>query len=250
MYTLSNSFATRFKYEVIIVGCGGTGGFVAEGLCRILPQKVPLILIDMDRVEERNLNRQNFFQEDLGSLKSEALAKRLSQKYDRPVGFSTIPIGFTNLNWWSLIIGCVDNGPARRDIARKYSNPTANTPAWWIDAGNGENFGQVLIGNVPVKNARSDNKIWSELPLPILQRPDLLNQPPPATRNCADIAEQGPTINQSIAAVVVEVTRRLIAGTCPWFQLYLDMNMGTLQPVFATPDVIEDIVKHKIQKGG
>ncbi len=107
MYTLDNDFATRFKYEVMIVGCGGTGGFVAEGLCRLLPVNVPLVLVDPDRVEERNLRRQNFFTEELGKLKSEALAQRLSQKYHRAIAYSILPVSLTPLGFNSMVIGCV-----------------------------------------------------------------------------------------------------------------------------------------------
>jgi len=254
MYTLSHEFARRYQYQVAVAGCGGTGGFTAEALCRILPASVPLVLIDPDRVEARNLGRQNFFREELGQLKSEALAKRLSREYGRAVAYSSLPVGMTPLNWQTVVIGCVDNGRARRDIAGKFmSSHTNGSPCWWIDAGNGENFGQVLIGNAVSKDRRSyspdEQGIWRYLPLPTLQRPDLLNQLP-AARSCAEMEGQGPTINQAMAALVVEVTRRLIAGSCPWIQLYLDLNLGTLQPVYATPEVVEDIVKHKINKGG
>lgn len=73
----------------------------------------------------------------------------------------------------------------------------------------------------------------------------------PPARHCAEIAEQGPTINQIVAAVVVEVVRRLIEGTCPWMQLYLDLEAGTLAPVMATPEAIEKMTgKRKPRKGG
>ena len=67
-FTLDNSFA-RGAFTVTIVGCGGTGGFVAEGLCHLLPREATLVLVDHDRVEERNLRRQNFVREDLGRFK-------------------------------------------------------------------------------------------------------------------------------------------------------------------------------------
>lgn len=248
MYVLSNEFATRYKYEITIVGCGGTGGFVAEGLCRILPEKVPLVLIDPDHVEERNLNRQNFFRDELGMPKSEALAKRLSKGYSRPVSYSQLPVSFTQISQFSIVIGCVDNGPARRDIANKFKN--YDSPPWWIDAGNGENFGQILIGNSPTKSYESENdkeKVF-KIPLPTLQMPELLRQTRPLI-SCTE-NNQGPTINQTMAALAIEVVRRLIDGKCPWVQLYLDMNNGILQPVFATPEILEDMIKHKIKKGG
>ncbi|GAI40114.1 unnamed protein product, partial [marine sediment metagenome] len=75
--------------------------------------------------------------------------------------------------------------------------------------------------------------------------PELLNQAPRA-RDCASIAEeQGPTINLTMAAVVVEVVRRLIAGTCSWVQLYLDMEAGALVPVLATPKTVNSLRKRK-----
>ena len=189
MYTLDNDFATRFKYEVAIVGCGGTGGFVAEGLCRILPSNIPLVLVDPDRVEERNLLRQNFFREDLGKLKSEALAERLSRKYDRAIAYSTLPVSLTPLGFNTLVIGCVDNGLARRDIANKFRDTYGNAPAWWIDSGNGENFGQVLIGNrtgpAQYRTSEKGDRFYS-LPLPTQQRPELLRQQPTASQLCGD----------------------------------------------------------------
>jgi len=250
LYTLDNDFATRFKYEVMIVGCGGTGGFVAEGLSRLLPSNVPLVLVDPDRVEARNLRRQNFFPEDLGKLKSEALAHRLSRKYCRAIAFSILPVSLTPLGFNSLVIGCVDNGPARRDIAARFITTYGNAPAWWVDAGNGENFGQVLIGNrtgsAQYRNSEKGDRFYA-LPLPTQQRPDLLRQQPAVT-SCADLEEQGPPINQNMASLVIEVVRRLIAGTCSWIQLYLDLELGTLQPVLVTPETVEEILRRKSNK--
>ncbi|MDP2659595.1 MAG: ThiF family adenylyltransferase, partial [Dehalococcoidia bacterium] len=50
----------------VVVGCGGTGGFVAEGLCRLLPKEQNILLVDHDRVEPHNLRRQAFFSGDVG----------------------------------------------------------------------------------------------------------------------------------------------------------------------------------------
>jgi len=244
MYRLSNDFARR-RYTVTVVGCGGTGGFTAEALCRMLSEDATLVLVDHARVEERNLTRQCFLREDLGRFKSEALAHRLAQEFDRPVGYSTLPVAMTNLSLPGLVIGCVDNGLARRDITRAVKG-MIRAGSWWVDAGNGENYGQVVIGNTDVaSDLLPTGDIYYGLPLPTIQKPELLNQAPRA-RDCASIAEeQGPTINLTMAAVVVEVVRRLIAGTCSWVQLYLDMEAGALVPVLATPQTINSLKKRK-----
>ncbi|MGA2508348.1 MAG: sulfur carrier protein ThiS adenylyltransferase ThiF [Chitinispirillaceae bacterium] len=58
-----------------IAGCGGLGSNAAVALVRAGIGK--LILADFDVVEESNLNRQYFFQSDIGEKKTEALAHHL-----------------------------------------------------------------------------------------------------------------------------------------------------------------------------
>ena len=61
--------------RVFIAGCGGLGSNIAHilarcGFCRFT-------LLDFDVVEERNLNRQFFFPDQIGLKKTEALADNL-----------------------------------------------------------------------------------------------------------------------------------------------------------------------------
>jgi molybdopterin/thiamine biosynthesis adenylyltransferase len=61
---------------IAIVGCGGLGGSMAEEFSRLGVGN--LILVDGDRIEESNLNRQLFATEKtLGQLKAEAARDRL-----------------------------------------------------------------------------------------------------------------------------------------------------------------------------
>jgi len=246
VYRLSNQFATN-NFTVTVVGCGGTGGFVADGLCRVLPPRAELVLVDHDIVEERNLVRQNFAVDELGKYKSEALAQRLAWRYRRRVAYCICPISMLEIRLPGLVIGCVDNGPARRDIAKKVKHslvPPYGFISWWIDAGNGENYGQVVIGNHPESACFENEDRCTALPMPTLQRPELLAQVPPPEPDCARV-EQGPTINQVIGVIVVEVTRKIIEGSCTWMQLYLDLEAGTLHPVYAAPESLQGIIKKK-----
>ena len=60
------------------------------GLVRRLFQgrQAAIVLVDHDRVEPHNLLRQNFYPEDVGRFKSQALADRLAKAYRRPIGYS------------------------------------------------------------------------------------------------------------------------------------------------------------------
>ena len=71
----------------------GPGGFVAEGLCRLFQgRKATIVLVDHDRVEPHNLLRQNFYAEDVGKFKSQALADRLAQGLPKAGRLLGLPI--------------------------------------------------------------------------------------------------------------------------------------------------------------
>ncbi len=63
------------KATVGIAGCGGLGSNAAVALLRAGIGR--LILVDHDTVEASNLNRQHYFQADIGKKKVEALAAHL-----------------------------------------------------------------------------------------------------------------------------------------------------------------------------
>jgi hypothetical protein len=133
---------------------------------------------------------------------------------------------------------------ARAEIAASVE-PTR----WWVDAGNSENLGQVLIGNARSPGALQgafdpEKGICYALPSPSIQRPELLMPAEPTLLpigmdpDCAEAIQlggQSPVINQVMAALTLEVVRRVITGTCPWMGLYADMQRGELRAVEATP---------------
>ena len=250
--------------RILVVGCGGTGSFVAEGLCRLLINSdTPLILIDPDHVEPHNLVRQQFFSGDVGKFKSQALAERLSRQYGRVIGYSVYPYmhDLIHKDWGGglhtraaqgLIIGCVDNVAARRSIAE-----SLDFGNWWLDAGNGYSSGQVLIGNTnTVAHLEGcfdqENQEVYALPQPILQLPSLLvppTRPVNDSQDCAEAVmaeEQSPVINQSMAALVLEFVHRFLQGRLSWMGAYLDMEAGTLQTVPAEPEIVARMLGVKV----
>jgi hypothetical protein len=143
-----------------------------------------------------------------------------------------------------LLVGCVDNAYARAAMAEWCQRWHTG---WWVDVGNGEEFGQVLVGNAPREKLTGafveDRGICWMLPRPTDQRPELL-VPRPDEHQGPDCAAavaagaQSPTINQAMAALTLEVVRRIVAGTCTWMQLSLDLAAGTMHAVHATPEAV------------
>ena len=246
-HTLDRARLDR-QADILVVGVGGTGGFLAESLCRLMTGRpASITLVDHDIVERHNLLRQNFYPEDVGHHKSRALAHRLSRQYERPISFSTIPVSVDNSairptleHRPNLIISCVDNAAARISL-NKIVDSYFDT--WLIDTGNGDDWGQVLIGNAT--NGRRCHAAFRlgvarRLPTPLLQRPDLSIDPPDRRPDidCAaamDLTDQDPTINQLMAALTIQVVRRLMAGTLTYMSLYADQTTGTVTPTHATP---------------
>ena len=60
----------------MLVGAGGTGGFIAPALSRLVRNPQDLVIIDRDRVERKNLLRQVFTMADIGRNKASILAER------------------------------------------------------------------------------------------------------------------------------------------------------------------------------
>lgn len=242
---------------VVVVGCGGTGGFVAEGLCRILiGSPIDLVLVDPDRVELHNLLRQSFYEGDVGKFKAQVLAERLARQYGRQIAYSIYPYErdmfnhtegrMTSIsNLCLLIIGCVDNPEARGKIADSLNNRYFKQN-WWIDSGNGYHSGQVLIGN---KNDPEElNEAFDinghtveKLPSPCLQLPSLLIPPSVPEERQLDCAEavatddQSPTINQAMATLVLEFVHCLLTNKLTSMGAYIDLDEGALSYVPADP---------------
>lgn len=108
--------------RVALVGCGGLGSVLAEGLVRTGVHD--LVLIDPDRLEESNLNRwQGGRTAGIGRLKAELLAERIR---DFAPAVRALPIAeslhaspaIDALKTCALIIGGVDNDFARYTLNR------------------------------------------------------------------------------------------------------------------------------------
>ncbi len=146
---------------VIIVGCGGTGSNLAPMLSRMMHNKT-FILIDGDMVEDKNISRQTFQSFDTGSNKAKALAWKLNSNFDNEHLFlnqyieskddilkmilkpnSDILIEEETI----YLCGCVDNNASRLILedTYKYLKEKYQVPVHYIDSGNEDTFGTVLV---------------------------------------------------------------------------------------------------------
>ena len=216
------------RVVIFLIGCGGTGSHTAPILAQLAVWArsagidLRLYFVDDDRIEDKNLVRQNFCQAEIGYPKAFSLAWR----YTAAFGLTITPVverfsaelldrykpSYSPQGTLTIVVGAVDNVHARRDIAeaitaKLQTQPNQRDKLFWLDAGNERLSGQVLAGNsLEPEPLLSPLGYCVGLPLPHLQEPSLLlERERPAGEvdlSCADLtllAEQSAMINRAMA---------------------------------------------------
>ncbi len=206
------TFQTRDKLNIHFIGAGGTGSYAIPYLVRLLADNEhKLTIYDGDKVEPKNLKRQNFQMSDLDLNKAEALAGQLE----------SIPHSLTirtNSNYISdkdeflaellcdleddeslVIVMAVDNVATRKLINEAVMTDlvTAGIPTIVLDCGNHIQGGQVVLyGNAetsyaPPLKAATRGMLPSMLQLyPEIDR--IEDENPGLVQNCVENAESEP----------------------------------------------------------
>ena len=76
--------ALKRPVQILIIGAGGTGGYVIPHLYRIAfasDRKCRIIIADGDIVEDKNLVRQSFSSLDVGENKATVMAERYADVF-------------------------------------------------------------------------------------------------------------------------------------------------------------------------
>jgi PRTRC genetic system ThiF family protein len=253
--------------NLVLIGCGGTGSWLAPSIVRfakLLVEKfdkdVRIVFVDPDKVEEKNVYRQNFCQAEIGMNKAQALAFRYGLAWGMDILAIEEPfkasMSFPNTGrakYLTVLIGCVDNGAARQEIKSRVLSSIGNGEVrWWLDCGNKKTVGQVLIG----RGLGSDEDplafdgfcTWA--PSPALQHPELVMTDddleslpePDANLSCAELAMRGSqslSINCKMAATAGEMLGKLLlTNDLEYYAAYIDQSTGETRR-FITDEAIE-----------
>ncbi|MGP3788575.1 ThiF family adenylyltransferase [Paenibacillus sp. 1A_MP2] len=88
--TVRQSRIQSMYYYIVIVGAGGTGGYAVQRITKMLSAFASvdsfLMIADPDMVEEKNLLRQPFANQDIGGKKASVLAQRYGRTYGLKIG--------------------------------------------------------------------------------------------------------------------------------------------------------------------
>ncbi len=253
--------------EFILVGAGGTGGFLISAIARLMKEiesttnkTTRCTIIDHDLIEQKNIPRQNFHPGDMGLPKAQVLAARYALAFGIRINAlcqrfnaKTIQRSWHSLN---VIIGCVDNAVARQEIneclclSQEHNRPL-NT--WWLDCGNHRASGQVLLGSSNCFESKKAFNNYAQptfcihLPSPALLHPELLEvqleELETTPLSCAELLarnQQNLFVNQQVAAIASEYLLALtLTGGLRKFATYFDSNSGSARSLYISPKALE-----------
>ena len=253
------------KTHLFLIGCGGTGSWLAPHIVRMakllteLQEEVSVTFWDYDKVEAKNIYRQNFCSAEVGLNKAAALAHRYGLAWGIPIQVMEEPFesqhnalnaSLHNLYRWDrnlVFITCVDNNAARQEVAKVCKN----YPAWWIDTGNLKTSGQVSVGRELFAKEPSPLRLpsvttWT--PPPSLQFPNIMRSMRKdiqavnyTNMSCAELAvldEQGMSINHSIASAAASLLAKMVVTKdLRYHCVYVSLEGGT-SIIYNSPRII------------
>ena len=272
LYARSILLPLSKSVTIHLIGCGGSGSWLAPHLARITKLLeevhhlgVRLVFWDHDAVEEKNIFRQNFCEAEVGINKAETLARRFGTAWGLeivalPVPFSADAMYRNNLgdrygdSSMPVFITCVDNNKPRQEVAKVCSQYFG----WWLDCGNIKTAGQVSVGRGLPPRELSPLRFpsmttWT--PLPSIQFPGILQDEPDnknqemdySGMSCADIAlvdEQGLSINHAIASTTAAMLMKLlVTKDLQHHCAYVSIDSGTTF-IYNSPRILTDYLKN------
>jgi PRTRC genetic system ThiF family protein len=239
--------------SVNLIGCGGTGSQVLTALARINHSLIALNhaglsvrVFDDDVITQANLGRQLFTTGELGLHKSVALINRINRFFG--TNWKAIPHKYAKetICKANITISCTDTVETRFDIAANLQNASKeeelNKPLYWMDFGNEQYTGQVVlatVGNIGQPTSRKYRTV-SSLPYITEEFEHLLRKAETSNTPSCSLAEalmrQDLFINSSLAIAGAALLWRLFReGVISHRGLFLNLKEFRMQPIPIKP---------------
>lgn len=200
------------KVQISLVGVGGTGSHILANLAAInsVQEKMDGRLLhvkayDFDDVERHNVGKQLYFKPDEGKNKAVQAVGRINRAYG--FDWEGYPKKY-NGSPSNIVITAVDSWKARTAIFNSIVKTKENyndrdKVLYWLDVGNGQNDGQVILW------AYRDTKMMS-----VVERAAGGEISTHQERNSCSmvqsLATQGMFINKFMATIATEMLYKLI----------------------------------------
>lgn len=251
-YTAEYFLNPQHPITVKVIGCGGSGSQMLQALARINVSLVALghpgLIVqawDADKVTEANLGRQLFSKADLDQYKAKILIERINRFYG--FNWQAFPMRWDascvkdNL-LANIMITCVDNVDTRELVAKvgmmrqHLMQEPFNIPAYWLDLGNTQNSGQVVLGTFgDLKQPKRTRGTVSKLSTIMDIFPDLKKFDKPDEPSCSlaeALSKQDLFINSTLVQFAATILWKMFRELkIVYHGCYLNLNSLTVNPI-------------------
>ncbi len=120
------------KHKTVgIAGLGGLGSNIATSLARTGIGK--LVLIDFDKIEKSNLNRQNYFLDQIGEYKTQALTENIKKiNPETEIKTYNVKLKKGNMSKYfkdvDIVIEALDSAETKTDFIEEIASQKKDTP--------------------------------------------------------------------------------------------------------------------------
>lgn len=235
--------------NIVLVGAGGTGSNVFDTLVQLHhgllgvghEHGLHVTLFDDDVVDTPNIGRQRFVHADIGHNKAKILINRYNLAFGldwcaRPERFEEQDMS----RHLDCLITCVDNIKTRRMIGKACKKVSSNThhfnsDSLWLDFGNGQSDGQVILGHA----YKNENRIPNVYDLyPELDTKKENNQPSCSLAEA--IRHQDLYINRTIADAGINLLWQLLRkGKINHHGVFVNLQSSEAKPLMINTEVWE-----------
>lgn len=240
-------YSTNHPVNISVVGCGGTGSMILRDLARMHVTLqamghpgLHVSAFDPDVFSEANIGRQLMDHSDVGRSKAIVLIERINRVYGVQWNGYKNKFRFKHQGNPTLLITAVDTIDARRKIynsSLRFISKIENVGGYlyWIDAGNGHNFGQVMLGtSKTLRQPKSLNfKGVGLLPSPIEIYQGVKEEGSEDSCSVAQaLGKQDLMINSMMAQIVSQMIWSMIREKRISYRgVYLNLQNFTMRPV-------------------
>lgn len=238
----------RYVEELVsvdIVGCGGNGSQMLTGVARLdralRALGHPGFVVnawDPDTVSEANVGRQLFSPADVGLNKAAVLVHRLNAFYG--LDWASNSTRFFAHDESALVITCVDTARARVEIGDSIHGRAG--PVYWMDLGNRNADGQVVLGQVLPRHIKPAKDAPLLLPtvldlFPEMARGTVADDDAPSCSLAEALERQELFINQAVVTQALAILWTLFRfGRISWHGAFVNLRTGRTQPLPVDPE--------------
>lgn len=228
---------------VAVVGAGGTGSQVLTGLAQLHlamralghPGGLKVTAYDDDLVSQANIGRQLFYPCDVGLPKAVVLINRINMSMGTHWGSSVTRFN-GDATYADIVIGCVDTRSSRAAIHMSLSH--AHRPAYWLDIGNRQSDGQVILGECGARHFADRLPHAADLFPEVVDETKDGDEDGPSCSLAEALEKQSLFINRGVALYALNLLFELFRyGEIQYHGVFVNLKTARTSPLAIDPQV-------------